>query len=246
MRHLTEERGGATRWKTLRGIVRLRRERPEIDLDPTALLRVADATLEGAEELRRWRTALATEEDGAPGSRRGSTDPLRAAHHLLVDLVRDKEVHSTERLFSVLELLYGDTFDDIWRGLRSKSPNARASSLELLENLVKPPLRERVLALVGEIGLAPSRAATAVEGAPGRALTYEGAIRELTLHHSGTMSTLARYRAAELGLDLSTLVAAPPRSAEESLLATTLGARLLGSARDLLSPAPEGGPRVRA
>jgi AAA family ATP:ADP antiporter len=248
MRHLTEDRGGATRWKTLRGLVRLRRERPEIDLDPSALLRVADKTLEGAEELRRWRTALATEEDGAPGSRRGSTDPLRAAHHLLVDLVRDKEVHSTERLFSVLELLYGDTFDDIWRGLRSKSANARASSLELLENLVKPPLRERVLALVGEIGLAPSRVAfaRATEGAPGHALTYEGAIRELARHHSGTLSTLARYRAVELGLDLGAIVVAPPRTAEESVLATTLGARLLGTARDLLAPTPEGGPRVPA
>jgi AAA family ATP:ADP antiporter len=246
MRHLKEDRGGATRWKTLRELVRLRRGSPGIDLDPTTLLRVADKTLEGAEELRRWRAALSAED----GATRGVTDPLRAAHHLLVDLVRDKEVHSTERLFSVLELLYGDAFDDIWRGLRGKSANARASSLELLENLVKPPLRERVLALVGEIGLAPSRRepALAREGAAGRALTYEGAIRELVLHHSGTMSTLARYRAAELGLDLSALVVASPRSAEESLLARTLRGRLLGTARDLLSPMPatEGAARVPA
>ncbi|NVL73425.1 hypothetical protein HWN77_28120, partial [Escherichia coli] len=101
-------------------------------------------------QLQRWGIALAAGDEAAPVSLRAGADPLHAAHHLLVDLVRDKELHATQRVFLLLELMQGDPFDDIWRGLRSNNPKSHASSLELLENLVKAPLRERILELVGE------------------------------------------------------------------------------------------------
>ena len=93
-------------------------------------------------------------------------------------------------MFLLLELIHGAPFDDIWRGLRSKNPKSHASSLELLENIVKPPLRGRILELVGEKRGTPG---------PGVALTYEDAIREILAHRSTTMRTLAEYRAIELG-----------------------------------------------
>ncbi len=226
LKHLHAEDDGAVRFKVIRGLVKLRRDHPEIELDPTPLMRMAEATLDHAEELRRWGAALATLDALAPVSLRTGADPLQAAHHLLVDLVNDKEVHSTQRVFFLLELLNEAPFDDIWRGLWSKDPNSRASSLELLENLVKPPLRERVLALVGEV--APGERASLP------ALSYEAAIREILAHHSSTMRVLAEYRAAEMGIDVTAI----PRAwqIDHNPLAESLGERLIGNVRDVLAP----------
>ena len=154
---------------------------------------------------------------------------MHAAHHLLVDLVRDKELHATQRVFLFLELLDGNQFDDIWRGLRSKIPKLVASSLELLENLIKPPLRARILALVGD------NAAARNSEVP---LTYEETIRRVLAHRSSTLRTLAEYRAIELGIDSRSV----PRTSLLDLhnpLAENLGGRLVGRARHLLTPDDE-------
>jgi hypothetical protein len=130
-------------------------------------------------------------------------------------------------VFLLLELINGDPFDDIWRGLRSKNPKAHASSLELLENLVQPPLRDRILELVSEKA-EPLANATAP-------LTYEAAICEILAHRSTTMRTLAEYRAIELGIDPNTV----PRAAGvegANPLAESLGEKLLGKVRDVLAP----------
>lgn len=226
LRQLTREHGGAVRYKVMRGLVKLKRLHPHLVLDPKPVARVVDEVIAHAEELRRWSIALTLDEDGAPTSKQ-QIDPLRAAHHLLVDLVKDKEQHATQRLFLLLELTTGDQYDDIWRGLRSKNPKQRASSLELLENLVQPPLRRRVLALVGD---------AAVETAA-PAMTYEEAIREMIAHDSSTMRTLATYRAHELGIDLRGLER--PSAKVANALETTIGQRLLDTARDLLTPEGE-------
>lgn len=229
LKHLHAEDDGAVRFKVIRGLIKLRRIHPEIDLDPTPLMRMAEVTLDHAEELQRWGASLSTLDAVAPVSLRAGADPLQAAHHLLVDLVHDKEVHATQRVLLLLELIEGTPFDDIWRGLRSNEPKSRASSLELLENLVKPPLRERILDLVGEI----------VEGdaPPAPALSYEDAIRQILAHRSSTMRVLAEYRAAELGIDASAI----PRASrvDHNPLAESLGERLLGKVRDVLTPDDE-------
>lgn len=226
LRHLNDVHDGVVRFKVIRGLVKLKRDNPQIELDPTPLTNLATETLEHAEQLQRWGAALATGDLTAPVSLRSGADPLRAAHHLLVDLVRDKEVHATQRVFLLLELIHGDPFDDIWRGLRSKSPKSHASSLELLENLVKPPLRDRILDLVGE------KAEVDEEAAP--ALSYVDAVRQILAHRSRTMRTLAEYRAVELGIDPNSV----PRVSrpEPNPLAESLGERLMSKARELLVP----------
>src|SRR5262249_61646443 len=115
--------------------------------------------------------------------------PLRAAHHLLVALVRDKEAHATERLFLVLELVYREAFAEIWRGLRTQNARGRASSRELIENVCQPPLRGQVLALVGEAAADRTKLEPAA---------YDRAVREILARGSSTMRTLAEYRAVEL------------------------------------------------
>jgi hypothetical protein len=238
LRHLQNAYDGVVRFKVIRGLVKLRRRNPELELDPTPLTLAAEQTLEHAEQLQRWGAALDSGQDAAPASERGGTafDPMRAAHHLLTDLVHDKEVHATQRVFFLLELIHGTPFDDIWRGLRSKNPKSQASSLELLENIVKEPLRGRILQLVGDR-----------EGIPGPRVTleYEDAIREILAHRSTTMRTLAEYRAVEMGIDPSTI----PRAAraEANPLAESLGERLMGKVRDVLVPgAEEGATRAPA
>ncbi len=239
LRHLQNAYDGVVRFKVIRALVKLRRRNPRLDLDPTPLTRAAEQTLGHAEQLQRWGTALATSgEEAAPASSRVGApfDPLHAAHHLLADLVRDKEVHATQRVFFLLELIHGTPFDDIWRGLRSKNPKSHASSLELLENIVKQPLRGRILELVGERSSKPP---------PRTTLTYEDAVREILAQRSTTMRTLAEYRAIELGFDPSTV----PRAAraEANPLAESLGERLMGKVRDALTPDEgEGGSRAPA
>jgi len=239
-RHLQNAYDGLVRFKVIRGLVKLRRRNPDLDLDPTPLTRAAEQTLDHAEQLQRWGAALAGGDEASPASMRAGVpfDPLHAAHHLLRDLVHDKELHATQRVFLLLELIHGVPFDDIWRGLRSKNPKSHASSLELLENIVKQPLRGRLLALVGDGGSAPTPV-------PSVALTYEQAILEILAHRSTTMRTLAEYRAVELGIDPSTV----PRAAraETNPLAESLGERLMGKVRDVLAPeSGEGGSRAPA
>ncbi|HSO40642.1 MAG TPA: MFS transporter [Labilithrix sp.] len=234
MRHLATAREGAVRFKTIRGLVKLRRGNADLKLDASQLTRMAEKTLEHVEELRRWGTALSRGDKDAVSLRAGS-DPLRAAHHLLVDLTHDKELHATQRLFLLFELMNGDPFDDIWRGLRSKDPNSHASSLELLENLVEEPLRSRVLALVGEPEPAAD-APVADADAAGGELGYADAVRELLVQSSSTMRTLAEYRATELGIDIAAVRRDPLPPAPVSPLASSLGERLLETVSDLMTP----------
>jgi ATP:ADP antiporter, AAA family len=233
--YLVREREGAVRFKVLRGLLKIHRANPTVTLDSEIVMQAAEATLEHIDELRRWAAALESGDETPPVSER-SADPLRAAHHLLLELVRDKEVHATERLFGLLELLHREDFEAIWRGLRSKNPKTRASSLELLENLVRSPLRARVLSLVGD----------GPEDSAPPAISYESAIVEMVERGGRTMRTLSEYRAAELGLDVSK--AAHDREAGETELETSLGARLAQRARDLMSPtrAPGGATRAPA
>lgn len=189
LRQLDVERGGLVRFKVIRGLVKLRRAHPSLELSPEVVTRAVRLTLGHAEQLRRWADAVA-----APGGAdAGDPDARGAAHHLLAGLLRDKELHAEQRLFLLLELGSDDAFDAIWRGLQSRVPRTRAGSLELLENVLPTELRDRVLSLVDR-----SRAAAAPPS-----LSYEDALREMVGHDSNAVQVLAQYRAAELGLTLA-------------------------------------------
>ncbi|MBX3232351.1 MAG: hypothetical protein KF837_33805 [Labilithrix sp.] len=225
--HLRSERDGAVRFKVIRALIKLRRANPSLSLDEDVLRQTAEATLDHTEELRRWKAGLSALHD-APATSAVKLDPLQAAHHLLVDLVRDKEQHAIQRLFMLLDLLYGEDFEDVERGLRSKRPKTRASSLELVENIVGPPLRARVLALVGD--------APPPNGADRP--SYEEVLREMLARGGSTMRTLAEYRALEVGVDPSTV---PSRRSAQAKSLDSLGKRIVDRARDLL-PEPSRRP----
>lgn len=198
-KRLPEESDGAVRFKILRGLYRLRAREPGLALDERLLGRVASDTLDHIEELERWRLALARDESeiDAPPPSAVLGDPLRAVHHLLGELVRDKQVHATQRLFMLFSLIYREDFEDVRRGLASRDRKRRARGLELLENLLSGAHKARALAVLGD------RPAT--EPAP-----YDVALAEILARAGGTLRTLAEFRAAELGLELEARQTEPP------------------------------------
>jgi ATP:ADP antiporter, AAA family len=191
-RHVLEEPLGAVRYRILRGMNRIA-ARADVGFDPALLRRAATATVEGVLRLVHWRWVL---ERGA-GER---TERAGPGHELLVQLLRDKEDQAVERLFRLLALQQrGEDFKGIYRGLRAAEPRARASSRELLENVLEPPLREPVLAIVDE---APdeARLARGRELFAPADLGYEQVL-ELILERGGeSLRCVAAHHVGELGL----------------------------------------------
>jgi hypothetical protein len=193
-RHLLEERSGVVRYRILRALNRLAAS-PEAEFDGGRLLRGATATVEATFRVIHWRLVL---EQGA----RAQPGRATPGHDLLVEMLRDKEAQSLERLFRLFSLLYRrEDFKGMYRGLRSAHPRARSSSRELLENLLGPPLRAPVLALVDE-GPDAVRLARAEAAYERTALDYE-AVLALMLEQGGeSLRCIAAYHVGELGLSV--------------------------------------------
>jgi hypothetical protein len=165
----------------------------DAEFDPALLRRAAAATAEGVFRLVHWRSIL----ERAADERAERATP---GHGLLVQMLRDKEAQAVERLFRLLALQHrGEDFKGIYRGLRATEPRARASSRELLENLLKPPLRGPVLAIVDE---APDGARLARAGelyVPG-ALDYEEVLGLILDRGGESLRCVAAHHVGELGL----------------------------------------------
>ena len=193
LRQLVLEGDGMVRYKILRGLGRLAAENPGLVLDAAVLHSGTERTLEAVFRLIHWRMVL---EEGAAADARRATP----GYELLLALLRDKEAHALERLFRLLGLQYrGEDFEKIYRGLRNSSAKVRASSRELLENLVRPPLRDAILAAVDEV---PDRARLPRAGALYRAtpLSYDDLLARLIEEPGETVRCLAVYHVGELGL----------------------------------------------
>lgn len=190
---LVEEQDGMVRFRILRGLGRIVVDHPSVSLDRNLLRTATTRTLEAAFRLLHWRVVL---ELGAQAEPRRAT----AVHGLLAALLRDKERHAVERIFRLIALrLRGENLQDVHRGLRNADPRLRASSRELLEHLLRPPLRGPVLALVDEAP-APERIAQGGRFYRPSPLDYEGLLATLLDAPGDTLRTLAVHHAGELGL----------------------------------------------
>ena len=92
--------------------------------------------------------------------------------------------------------------DDVWRiylGFHDLDPKVRASSRELLEALVRPPLRGALLTLVDR-SAAPGAAEQAGHYHTPRPLLGSALLESMLEANSGTLRAIAAYHAAELGL----------------------------------------------
>jgi hypothetical protein len=147
----------------------------------------------GAFRLLHWRSVL---EQGAK-RRPGRSTP---GHGLLVQLLRDKEEQAIERLFRLLALRHrGEDFKGIYRGLRSSQPRARASSRELLENVLEPALRGPVLAVVDDGGDAERLARAGAAYVPDP-LEYEDVLSLILRTGGESLRCVAAHHVGELRL----------------------------------------------
>jgi AAA family ATP:ADP antiporter len=128
----------------------------------------------------------------------GEAQEMRTtAGELMQKLLRDQEIEGTERLFLVLGLMHpNERFTRIQRGLASERAKTRASSRELLENIVRPPLRDRVLAVVDEVTDGERLLRIGKE----RSAESYAALLHAMIDQGGEVGVLAAYHASELGL----------------------------------------------
>jgi AAA family ATP:ADP antiporter len=190
---LLDEPDGMVRYKILRGLGRLAAENPDVPVDPAVVAEATRLTLEAVFRLVDWRLTLT----------RGALEDARRAtpgHELLSTLLRDKEVHAVERLFRFLGLRHrGEDFEKIYRGLRSANAKVRASSRELLENLLDPALREAVVGIVDDVPDTERLAHAAPFYIP-ESLDYERLLFKLLDQQGETVRCIAAYHVGELGL----------------------------------------------
>jgi AAA family ATP:ADP antiporter len=133
---------GVTRYKMLRGLGRMRRDRPSLRLDANALKQLARAAVDRTRTLQRWRDSFGDD----PANRSAGAS---GAGTLLKALLARKARLAGERLFRMLDLMRpGEELHPIYEGLRHGDRALRASSRELLEYQLDPALRRSVLALV--------------------------------------------------------------------------------------------------
>jgi len=192
MRQLLREQDGALRFKILKVLSFLRTYDRQVRFDARLLEQALDETLRATFRLLDWRLQLV---------RGGASNPMRntMGREVLVTLLLHKERHAIDRLFRLLHLR--DTREDfrrIHRSLTGTSRKARANGLELVENLLEPPLRGAVTALVSE---APDGERLSAGSAYHRttASDDEGVLQEIRESGGRLVREIVNYHQQELG-----------------------------------------------
>ena len=152
VRHLEAELDTVVGYKILRGLGRMISDNPRLEIDRLLIDRCFEAALRRAITLLDWRVDLgeqiqkAGEQDRAEPA--GPARTASASGELLLELLREKERGSLERVFRLLGLRHPDEdFRAMYTGLRSGQGRMAASSRELLEFLVEPRARDAIFAL---------------------------------------------------------------------------------------------------
>lgn len=194
---LPKETDGGVRFQIIRALERLVRHAPELALDRGALQNVIDDTVKWAFDLLDARIGLA---------RGGREVPSRRTpgHELLAVTLLDKEKNTIERLFRLLDLAHPrEDFGQIHRGLLG-TRDTRATSIELIDNILTEPLRAAVRGLVDDIP-DEERLANSGKYHEPRGLAYRALLSYLRSNdESEALRDIASFHWAELHSDLAT------------------------------------------
>src|SRR5262249_26772828 len=141
------------------------------------------------------------------------------ANQLLSTMLRDKETHAISRVMRILGLLFPkESFDRIQRGLYSKDAKARASSRELLENLLKSDMRDSIVGLIDDVPDRDRLGRALPQHRPGK-LEFADLMAKL-IQRTDELGALAAYHGRELGI-----VSKAPGEDSETMLASHLADR---------------------
>ena len=189
---LAREPDGGVRFAMLLVLERLVRRHPSLSVNRAALRDSVSQTLSRAYRYLDARLLLL---------RGVAQDPSRktAAHTLLHDLLRDKELNARGRLFRLLGVLHpSEDFGQIYRSL-SVSKDQRATSVELIESILSEPLRSAVLGLVDDCADELRLARSGRYHRP-RQLDYHSLLVQLATGESDAVRQVARFHGHELGI----------------------------------------------
>jgi hypothetical protein len=189
---LPHEEDGKVRFQVIRTLERLVRQHPTLPVDRPALDRAIERSVALAFFYLDARLILV---DGAEKTKERKTP----GYGLLHDLLRDKEANTTGRLFRLLALLHpDDDFGQIYRGLRA-TKELRATSMELIESVLREPLRSAVAGLADD---GDDRSRLGRSGRYHRALgaSYDELLRLLATGGSDAVREIACFHAAALGI----------------------------------------------
>ena len=189
---LPHEPDGGVRFGILLVLERVVRQHPTLSVDRAAVGRSIGETLSRAYRYLDARLNL---------QRGALQDPARKTlgHELLHDLLRDKEANTRGRLFRLLGLLHPtEDFSQIYRSL-TVSKQHRTTSVELLESILREPVRSAVLGLVDDCtdDVRLTRAGRYHRSTP---ITYSAVLAQLADGDSDALRQVSRFHADELGL----------------------------------------------
>jgi ATP:ADP antiporter, AAA family len=190
---LQVEDDGMVRYRMLRALEGVIAKHPTVQLERATLERVIAATVSLAFEHLAARLTL---EAGASADERRRTP----GHELLQRVLLDKEEHARDRLLRLLALAHpAADLARIRRGLRSASAKARASCVELLSNLLRPPLRAAVVGLFDDQPDGERLAAAGSFHRPARR-DYEALLEHMLQSESEAVQDFTAFHVGELGL----------------------------------------------
>ena len=191
--NLREEQDGMVRYRSLVCLQTIVESKPGLRPDKSILLSEITTTVSRA---YRYVDRLVSIERGA------LSDPRRATpgQKLLVDLLRDKERHAVGRLFRLLALTFPrQEFGSIYGSIESGRKDHKASAMELIQNVLREPLRSAVIGLVDDVEDEQRLAQGAHFHTP-LGLSYEQVIAHILKSSSIVVRDLGAYHIGELGL----------------------------------------------
>lgn len=189
-RWLPQEPEGGVRFGVVLVLERLMRQHPSFTAPKTELALSVRGTIERAYFLLHSRCELAR---GVRDDKSRDTP----GHGLLRDLLRDKEQNTVSRLFRLLGLLHPtEDLPHIHRSL-SVSKELYATSVELLESILREPVRSAVLGLIDD-GADETRLAHARGFYRVRPTSYSELLGRIEQSGSSALSDVARFHLDEL------------------------------------------------
>ncbi len=193
LHRLPVEKNGFLRYRSIQALEMLVEADTSIELEQTPLQQTIEATISRAYRYLDRRYVLS---QGAARAPERATE----GHALLLRALEDKKLHAVERLFRLLGLLYpAEGFEQIARGVQDSRKEVRAGSIELLENILRPPLRSAVIGLVDELDEA-ERLAQAGPFHQRIGVDYEPLLEQMLRSSSRTLQDMTVFHIGELRL----------------------------------------------